>query len=86
MVGSTFLLICRIEHEDTAHIPFYLRKPLDEIKAVWSQFSDISVTTDDSIAATSIQVIPVASFFRRMKPSLRHRRGFFYLPQLSLPV
>jgi hypothetical protein len=51
MVGSTFLLSCRIEHGNATHIPPYLRKPIDKIKAVWRQFRDISVTTEDSIAA-----------------------------------
>jgi hypothetical protein len=80
MVGSTFVLICRIEHGEAPHIPPHLRKPIDKIKAVWRQFHDISVTTEDSIAASFIQVIRVThwstAFFRRSEDmSYRIRPG-----------
>jgi hypothetical protein len=51
MVGSTFLLICRIKHGDATHIPPHIRKPADKTKVVWRLIHDISVTTNNSIAA-----------------------------------
>jgi hypothetical protein len=69
MVGSTFLLGYRIEHGDATHIPPHLRKPRDKIKAVWRQFRDTSVTTEDSITARFYSGDSVARFtafpFRR---------------------
>jgi hypothetical protein len=76
MFGSTFLLIYGIQHGDATHIPPHLRKPLDRIKAIWRQFRDISVTTEDSIAARFIQVIRVArctTFFFRRSDDMSHR-------------
>lgn len=76
MVGSTFLLICQIEHRDARHIPPHLRKPLDKIKALWRQLRDISVTTEDSIAANFILVIRLAlctTFFFRRSDDMSHR-------------